>query len=59
MDSGYLVQGELDHYVVVVSGMLEGIGRVAEIQLPADGQADVICYYRDGIRLLLQGMRAR
>lgn len=58
MDSGYLVSGNLDHYVVIVCGMLEGIGRVREITAPSEGPADVMKYYRDGIRLLLQGMRA-
>ncbi|WP_052380479.1 TetR/AcrR family transcriptional regulator [Paenibacillus camerounensis] len=58
MDSGYLASGNLDHYVVIVCGMLEGIGRVREITAPSEGTAEVMKYYRDGVRLLLQGMRA-
>ncbi|WP_342564628.1 TetR/AcrR family transcriptional regulator [Paenibacillus sp. FSL R7-0345] len=58
MDSGYLASGDLNHYVVIVCGMLEGIGRVREITAPSEGTADVMKYYRDGIKLLLQGLRA-
>lgn len=31
MDTGYLVRGDLDNYVIVVSGLLEGVARVSEI----------------------------
>lgn len=59
MDSGYLIQMDLDHYVVIISGMLEGIGRVSEITSPSEGPAEIKKYYRDAIGLLLQGIRAR
>jgi AcrR family transcriptional regulator len=58
MDSGCLIQKDLDHYVVIVSGMLEGIGRVSEITAPSEGPAKIKKYYRDAISLLLQGIRA-
>ena len=59
MDSGYLVTGDLDSYVVIVSGMLEGISRVSEITTPAKGPEAIREYYREAVQLLLQGMRTR
>nr|WP_281365851.1 TetR/AcrR family transcriptional regulator [Paenibacillus phytohabitans] len=59
MDSGYLIPGNLDNYVTIVSGMLEGIGRVSEITALAKGPEDIREYYRGAIQLLLQGLRTR
>ncbi len=59
MDSGYLMNGNLNNYVIVVSGLLEGVGRVSEIIASAKAPEDIMQYYREAIRLLLQGMRAR
>ncbi|MGN7762865.1 TetR/AcrR family transcriptional regulator [Paenibacillus sp. 22594] len=59
MDSGYLVRGDLDNYVIVVSGLLEGIGRVSEIMTVVHAPNDIMKYYREAIALLLQGMRVR
>lgn len=59
MDSGYLIHQDLDRYVVIVCGMLEGIGRVSEITASSEGTEEIRSYYRDAIGLLLQGMRAR
>jgi AcrR family transcriptional regulator len=59
MDSGFLVRGDLDKYVVILSGLLEGIGRVSEITALAKAPEDIMKYYREAIQLLLQGMRTR
>ena len=59
MDSGYLITGNLDNYVIIVSGMLEGIGRVSEITSIATSPEDISEYYRGAIELLLQGIRKR
>ncbi|MNN96826.1 hypothetical protein D3C81_2158730 [compost metagenome] len=59
MDSGYLVKGDLDNYVIVVSGLLEGVARVSEIMAAAKAPEDIMQYYREAIGLLLQGIRAR
>ncbi|KAI7260899.1 hypothetical protein KC345_g9949 [Hortaea werneckii] len=59
MDSGYLVTGNLDNYVIIVSGMLEGIGRVSEITALAKAPEDIKGYYREAIQLFLQGIRTR
>ncbi|WP_249897063.1 TetR/AcrR family transcriptional regulator [Paenibacillus sp. PK3_47] len=59
MDSGFLVQGDLEKYVVIVSGLLEGICRVSEITALAKAPEDIMKYYREAIHLLLQGMRTR
>ncbi|WNS41111.1 TetR/AcrR family transcriptional regulator [Paenibacillus sp. MMS20-IR301] len=57
MDSGYLAPGNLDKYVIIVSGMLEGICRVSEITALAQNSEDIREYYRGAIQMLLQGMR--
>ena len=59
MDSGYLISGNLDNYVIIVSGMLEGISRVSEITALANGPEDIREYYRGAVQLLLQGLRNR
>ncbi|MBW4081535.1 TetR/AcrR family transcriptional regulator [Paenibacillus sp. S150] len=59
MGSGYLIRGDLDHYVIVVSGLLEGVSRVSEIMASAKSPEDIMQYYREAIGLLLQGIRAR
>lgn len=59
MDSGYLAAGNLDSYVIIVSGMLEGISRVSEITALAKGPDAIREYYRGAVQLLLQGMRTR
>ncbi|MNU08569.1 hypothetical protein D3C72_2546690 [compost metagenome] len=57
MDTGFLAKGNLDNYVIIVSGLLEGIARVSEITVLAKAPEDIMGYYRDAIRLLLQGIR--
>ncbi|WP_151733052.1 TetR/AcrR family transcriptional regulator ['Paenibacillus yunnanensis' Narsing Rao et al. 2020] len=59
MDCGYLAPGNLDHYVIIVSGLLEGVGRVSEMADPSSSREDVKKYSQEAIRLLLQGMRIR
>lgn len=43
--------------MIIVSGLLEGISRVSEITVLANAPEDIMEYYRDAIRLLLQGIR--
>lgn len=57
IDSGYFIKGELEGYVIIVSGMLEGIGRVSEFSVQAKTAEDIKKYYREAVRLLLQGIR--
>lgn len=57
IDTNYLLAGDLENYVIIVNGMLEGIGRVAEISVHAKTPEDIMKYYREAVRLLLQGMR--
>lgn len=58
MDSGYLVQGDLDNYVITFSAMLEGISRVHEITGMTNTPETIRAYYRAGIEILLQGIRS-
>lgn len=59
MDSGYLIKGNLNNYVIVVSGLLEGVCRVSEIMASAKSPEDIMQYYREAIGMLLQGIRVR
>lgn len=58
MDSGYLIRGDLDNYVITLSAMLEGICRVHEITGRNDTPEAIRAYYRAGIQILLQGMQS-
>jgi AcrR family transcriptional regulator len=57
IETGYLVKGDLENYVIIVSGMLEGIGRVSEFSIHEKTQEDIKKYYREAVNLLLQGIR--
>lgn len=59
IDSGYLIKGSLDNYVIIVSGLLEGITRVSELTAFAKTPEDMMACYREAISMLLQGIRAR
>ncbi|MEK3795670.1 TetR/AcrR family transcriptional regulator [Paenibacillus sp. FSL R7-0204] len=56
MESGYLIRGDLDNYVITLSAMLEGISRVHEITGRTDTPETIRAYYRAGIQILLQGI---
>jgi AcrR family transcriptional regulator len=56
MDAGYFIKGDLEDYVIIVSGMLEGIGRVSEYSIHEKTSDDIKKYYRESVRLLLQGI---
>ncbi|MGE7615310.1 MULTISPECIES: TetR/AcrR family transcriptional regulator [unclassified Paenibacillus] len=56
MDTGYFIKGDLEDYVIIVNGMLEGIGRAAECSIPEKTPDDIKKYYRESVRLLLQGI---
>jgi len=57
IDTGYFIKGDLEDYVIIVSGMLEGIGRVSEFSIHQKTAEDIKKYYREAVRLLLQGIR--
>lgn len=59
MDTNYFIQGDLEDYVIIVSGMLEGIGRVSEFSVHAKTAEDIKKYYQKSVRLLLQGLCTR
>ncbi|MNV86537.1 hypothetical protein D3C71_1805800 [compost metagenome] len=59
MDSGYLVKGNLNNYLVVLSGLLDGVGRICEIISIDKEPEEIMKYYREAIGLLLQGIRTR
>lgn len=56
MDTGDFIKGDLEDYVIIVNGMLEGIGRAAECSVPEKTPEDIKKYYRESVRLLLQGI---
>jgi AcrR family transcriptional regulator len=56
MDTGYFIKGDLEDYVIIVNGMLEGIGRVSEYSTHEKTPDDIKKYYRESVRLLLQGI---
>lgn len=56
MEAGYFIQGDLEEYVIMVSGMLEGIGRVSEFLIYEKSSDDIKKYYQTSVRLLLQGI---
>lgn len=57
IDTGYFIKGDLEDYVIIVSGMLEGIGRVSEFSIHEKTSEDIKKYYRGAVKLLLQGIR--
>lgn len=59
MDSGYLIKGDLNNYLIVVVGLLDGVGRVCEIMSIDKGPEEIMKYYKEAIGLLLQGIRTR
>lgn len=59
MDTGYFIKGDLEDYVIIVSGMLEGIGRVSEFCVHGKTPDDIKRYYQLSVRLLLQGICTR
>jgi AcrR family transcriptional regulator len=56
MDTGDFIKGDLEDYVIIVNGMLEGIGRVSEYSIHEKTADDIRKYYREAVRLLLQGI---
>lgn len=56
MDTGDFIKGDLEDYVIIVNGMLEGIGRVSEYSIHEKTSDDIKKYYREAVRLLLQGI---
>ncbi|MFC4599869.1 TetR/AcrR family transcriptional regulator [Cohnella hongkongensis] len=59
MEKGELARGDLDRSVILVSSMLEGLGKLYYAPDLAKQQDKVREYYRDAVRLLLEGIRAK
>lgn len=59
IDTHYLKGDNPEDYVVIISGLLEGMGKVSEIAQQSIGLKDVQESYRKSLRLLLQGIRAQ
>jgi Transcriptional regulator len=59
MEKGELAQGDVDRLVVLVSSMLEGLGKLYYMPDPGKDHGKISQYYRDAIRLLLEGIRAK
>ncbi len=59
MEKGELANGDLDRLVILVSSMMEGLGKL--IYMPDFGkdQDKIRPYYRDAVKLLLEGIRAK
>ncbi len=58
MESGELVPADLDRQVILVSSMLEGLGKLYYMVDREREQEKVGEYYREAVNLLLNGMRA-
>ncbi|ASA26116.1 hypothetical protein B9T62_00465 [Paenibacillus donghaensis] len=56
--AGYLLDGSLEDYVIIVCGLMEGVGKVSELSLLTKQPMDIQRYHREAIRLLLLGLRA-
>ncbi len=59
MEKGELAPGDLDRTVILVSSMMEGLGKLYYAPDLAKQQDKVREYYRDAVRLLLEGIRAK
>ena len=57
IDTHYLVDDDPEDYVIILSALLEGVGKVSEIAKVPPELEDIKKYYRKSLRLLLQGIR--
>ncbi|MFE4710895.1 TetR/AcrR family transcriptional regulator [Paenibacillus sp. NPDC056722] len=57
INTHYLKADEPEDIVVILSGLLEGVGKVSEISRSPMGIEEIKEYYRKSLRLLLQGIR--
>jgi AcrR family transcriptional regulator len=57
IDTHYLVDDDPEDYVIILSALLEGVGKVSEIAKIPPELEDIKKYYRKSLRLLLQGIR--
>ncbi|WP_040949860.1 TetR/AcrR family transcriptional regulator [Gorillibacterium massiliense] len=58
LDSGYFKEGEVEDYVLIISGMLEGLGKICEWSGLGDNISKVKAYYRKAVACFLDGVRA-
>jgi len=59
MEKGELAQGDLDRLVVLVSSMMEGLGKLYYMPDLGKDHDKIRQYYRDAVILLLEGIRAK
>lgn len=59
MDRGEFAEFDLDRLVVLVSSLLEGLSKIYYTYDEEPEQAEVSAYYKDAIRLLLEGIRVK
>lgn len=59
MATGYFINVDLEDYVIILSGMFEGIGRVSEFTAPEKSLKDIQRYYKQAVKLLLEGIRSK
>ena len=59
MEKGDFAGGELDRLVILVSSMLEGLGKIYYMLDRDKEQHKIREYYRDAVKLLLEGIRAK
>jgi AcrR family transcriptional regulator len=58
MERGEFINGDLDERVIIVSSMLEGLGKIYYMVDREKEQEKVRRVYREAVNLLLNGMRA-
>ncbi|MFC4303182.1 TetR/AcrR family transcriptional regulator [Cohnella boryungensis] len=59
MERGDFAGGDLDRLVVLVSSLMEGLSKIYYMDEREREQESVRAYYRDAVRLLLEGIRAK
>ncbi|WP_189032437.1 TetR/AcrR family transcriptional regulator [Paenibacillus albidus] len=57
LDTGYLKEGSIEDYLIIFSGLMEGIAKVSELMLHRATSEHISRYYREAMRLLLAGAR--
>lgn len=57
MATGYFISVDLEEFVIILGGMLEGIGRVSEFSIHEKSPEDIQRFFRQAVKLLLQGIR--
>lgn len=59
MEKGEILKGDVDEMVIIVSSMLEGLGKIYYMVDREKEQERVSRFYREAVRALLNGIRAK